>query len=365
MRFYLDYNSTSPLASSVKEWLKNDDLPFANPASIHSSGKRSRKFIDETTTYIKDLFNAHEFNIFYHSGASEGINTIIKGYPKAHVFCSVIDHASVIKAQNPGVTFHTFPVDSNGKFDKEKLIAEINVCEGLVLLNFTWVHNVTGVVWDLKFAEEIKKETGATIHVDAVQVPGKIENWKEINPHLDFYTFSGHKFGALKGVGLTLYKEKFIPLIHGGGQQGGVRSGTENAMGVYSLKLALKELDQKINLKELREAKEILEKSIKEYATIVAEKAPRNNNTILFLQDLETPEIVQIAFDLAGLELGTGSACSSGLQVPDRILKALGFSEEDALKGFRLSLGPYTSLEQIGLIWEKIKDVLEKFRQTS
>lgn len=360
-KFYLDYNSTSPLADSVKEWLKSDDLPFANPSSIHQSGKRARKYIDETTTYLKELFGAQDFKVFYHSGASEGINTIIKGFPKSHVFCSSVDHASALKAETEA-TLHTFPVDFEGQIDKEKLIAEIKSCKGPVLINFTWVNNVTGVVWDLELAEEIKNETGASIHVDAVQVPGKIENWKELNPNLDFYTFSGHKFGSLKGVGVTLFKKDFNPLINGGGQQGRVRSGTENAVGVYSLKLALEELDEKLNSTELKKAKEALESSIKEYGTIVAEKAERNNNTILFLQDLEKPEIVQMAFDLAGLELGTGSACSSGIQVPDRILLAHGFSEADALKGFRLSLGPYANLELIGQVWDKMKPVLDKFR---
>jgi len=374
MRFYLDYNSTSPLATSVKDWLKKDNLPFANASSIHQEGKRSRKYIDEATSYLNDLFNASHFNLFYHSGASEGINTIIKGWSlkqdKAHVFCSEVDHASVLNCgdflKKFDITFHTFKVNSKGQFDKESLIQKIKSCDGSVLLNYTWVNNVTGVVWDLSLAQEIKEETGAIIHVDSVQVPGKIKDWQKINPHLDFYTYSGHKFGALKGIGLTFFKEEFIPLIHGGGQQGRIRSGTENVLGVYSLKLALEELLQKQNTENLFQSKDYLEKEIKKYlenkGQIVAENGLRNDNTILFLQDLEAPEIVQMAFDLEGLELGTGSACSSGIQVPDRILLAHGYGQEDALKGFRLSLGPYTTMEQVERIWQKMKSVLDRFR---
>jgi len=374
MRYYLDYNSTSPLASSVKGWLKESELPFANASSIHSSGKASRALITQTTDFLSELFNAADFQIFYHSGASEGINTIIKGWclskEKAHVFCSMIDHASALKCQELlerfAVEFHLFPIDKNGNFDKEKLIAEIKSCEGPVLLNYTWVNNVTGVVWDLKWAEEIKRETGATIHVDSVQVPGKIKNWNEINPNLDYYTYSGHKFGALKGVGFTFFKTDFMPLIQGGGQQNGKRSGTENVMGVYSLKLALEEMLSKSRPEELSKAKMFLENSLREFlgeeGTVVASNSPRNNNTILFLQRLEAPEIVQIAFDQEGLELGTGSACSSGIQVPDRILLAHGYSKEDALRGFRLSLGPFSTLALAETIWPKIEAVLQRFR---
>jgi cysteine desulfurase len=373
-RLYFDYNATAPLSPSVLAWLRQGNLPFANPASSHYSGQNSRKVIEETSDYLKKTFNL-DHDIFFHSGASEGVNTIIRGWaqknPNGHFFCSTIDHSSIINLGEYlkpfGVSTHFFKVDKNGDFDLGDLKSQIKSLNGApCLLNYTYVNNVIGVIWDLKWAEEIKKETNCKIHVDSVQVPGKIKNWNFLNNQLDAYTFSGHKFGAFKGVGFSFFKPdfEFSPLLSGGGQQGGLRSGTENPMGIYSLKLALEDLILGFNFEKILEAKKYIENSLIEIlgnkGEIVAYNAKmRNLNTIYFIQKMIHPEILKMKFDLGGMDVGLGSACSSGSPLPDRIILALGYDNESAKSGIRLSFEPYLELETAKIYFEKIKSVFK------
>jgi len=372
-RLYFDYNATAPISESVMDWLKQGNLPFANPSSFHYSGQKSKELIEETSHFLKKTFHL-DHEIFYHSGASEGINTIIRGWakknPNGHFFCSSIDHSSVVNLgeflNEYGVTTHLFKVDKNGDFNLADLISQINGLAGApCLLNYTYVNNVIGVVWDLKWAEEIKRQTNCKVHVDAVQLPGKIKDWQFLNPKLDAYTFSGHKFGAFKGVGFTFFKPDFhfAPLLSGGGQQEGLRSGTENPIGIFSLKLALDYLIKNFDYNKSSNSKNLIESSLKnllgEKGEIISFKAKiRNINTIYFIQKSEHPELLKMKFDLAGLDVGTGSACSSGSSLPDRVILALGYDSELAKTGIRLSFGPFLTEELAAKYIEKIKSIL-------
>lgn len=372
-RLYFDYNATAPLSESVINWFKQGNLPFANPSSFHYSGQKSRKLIDETSDFLKKTFNL-DHEIFYHSGASEGVNTIIRGWaeknPNGHFFCSSIDHSSIINLspflKKIGVSFNVFNVDKNGDFDLANLILQIKNLNGApCLLNYTYVNNVLGVVWDLKWAEEIKRQTNCKIHVDAVQVPGKIKDWQTLSSQLDAYTFSGHKFGAFKGVGFSFFKSdfEFAPLLSGGGQQNGLRSGTENPIGIYSLKLALNDLVQHFDFDKLLKGKNYIESALRDLmgdrGEIVSLNAKiRNANTIYFIQRFEYPELIKMKFDLSGMDIGTGSACSSGSVLPERILLALGYDDEQAKRGIRLSFGPFLNQETSSKYFDKIKSVL-------
>jgi len=153
-----------------------------------------------------------------------------------------------------------FQVDKNGDFDLEKLInqiKEITLLGYLSVLNFTVVNNETGVYWPLQIAEKIKLQTSALIHVDAVQLVGKVEKWKELSVKLDGYTFSAHKFGALKGVGFSFISKRveLLSLISGGSQQKGIRSGTENILGIESIKIALEDISSNFSPNDLKQSK--------------------------------------------------------------------------------------------------------------
>ncbi|CBW26926.1 putative cysteine desulfurase [Halobacteriovorax marinus SJ] len=380
-RYYFDYNATSPLADSVKDWFPNGDLLFANPSSIHSSGKKSKRFINETKKYLEKLFSLDStFRIFFHSGASEGVNSLVKGFAqksfaankKVHFIHSHVDHSCVFNLKDElelyGHEVSRFGVDANGEYDIEEVISLINKSSAPTLLNFTWVNNENGVVWNLEDLSRIKKETNCYIHVDAVQSIGKIEEWKKLNLIADAYTFSGHKFGAMKGIGFSFVKEDFpfCSLIRGGGQQEGMRSGTENTNGIYSLKLALEELCERENFSKLNEAKTFIESEIEKVldskAFIVSKNAKsRNANTIYLVIPGKKADILITAFDLARMDVSSGSACSSGAVLPSRVLQAMGVNEEDAKSALRFSFAYDLSLEESKEYSEKIITVLKRF----
>ena len=382
-RFYFDYNATSPLSKKVTDYLHSGDFLFGNPASLHTSGKKSRKFINEATDYLHHLFNlkSDTHKLFFHSGASEGINSIFKGLAfkffkekkQVSFFFSEVDHACVVQLKDDleilGHKVYFFSVDKNGLFDQPKLIKNIlkETSEGREsYINYTFVNNETGVVWPLSWAEEIKKETQAFIHVDAVQIVGKISNWEMLSSDLDAYTFSGHKFGALKGIGFSFVNTdvEFSPLIVGGTQQAGLRAGTENALGVHSIKLALHDMKENFKPDELGLAKNEIEAGlvefIKDKGEVVARAAPfRNLNTIFLVLHGQKAETLSAKFDMMGIDLSTGSACSSGIIKENRILMALGYSYEDSRSSLRFSFSPFMGKENVASYLEKIKSVLK------
>jgi cysteine desulfurase len=344
----------------VTNFLQSGDFIFGNPSSIHSTGKRSKKFINETTEYLFNTFKLSQsaFSLVYHSGATEGINSFFKGIAlenfkqqkKCNFYFSIIDHAAVTNLEDDlkalGHQVYFFSVDKNGDFNPNKLIELIKnttTVNELAVLNYTYVHNETGVVWPLGIALRIKNETGALIHVDAVQVVGKISNWNFLLSELDAYTFSAHKFGAMKSVGFTFSAKKVTasPWIVGGGQQNGARSGTENALGIYSVKLALMDILDSFNPDELQKSKLLIENSLHDKCVIVSQNAnQRNLNTIFAIFEGKKSSELSARFDIQGVDVSTGSACSSGIIKENRVLINMGFTKEESLSAIRFSFSP-------------------------
>ncbi len=288
-------------------------------------------------------------------------------------FFSSVDHPSAYNLKDDlealGHEVYFFGVDHNGDFDQKKLIEDMisKKREGFNLaFNFSYINNETGIVWPLEKALEIKNATGAFAHVDAVQLVGKLKNWKDLNRELDSYTFSGHKFGAMKGVGFSFVKKNsaISPLITGGSQQQGFRAGTENAIGIYSLKLALEEIIERFNADELSAAKDYLEKGlikiIGEHGEVIGFKnSNRNLNTIFLMLKGQKAEILSARFDLSGIELSTGSACSSGVIKENRILVSMGYSAEDSRSALRFSFSPCMTKLEAQKYLEKIESILK------
>jgi len=378
-RLYLDYNATAPLAEAVLQWYAKGALPFGNPSSIHTSGKTSRKFINQTISYLKEYFSLSSHEIFFHSGATEAINSIVKGFcfkhlalkNNFHIISMATDHAASLNQKAHvellGGEFHTLSPDSNGDMDIDEVIRYISKLDGEVLLNYTYVNSVTGVVSSLEDAVAIKAKTNCLVHVDAVQSIGKVAG-HELLAELDFYTFSGHKFGAMKGIGFTFVKDQqcWSPLIVGGSQQADLRSGTENIHGIYSLKLALEELescfDSEVLLSEKMEIEELLLEKFPDSISIVSRNSKnRNLNTIYLIVNGTKTDILITAFDMAQIDISSGSACSSGSVSASPTLLSMGFSEQEAKNSIRISLPPSINKGDSKMISEKIINVLNRF----
>lgn len=377
-RYYFDYNATSPLAESVKSWLSKGDFPFANPVSIHHSGKSVRRHINEVRDFLYSTFSldTETHDLFFHSGATEGIGNIIRGFfeknPKASFAYIATDHSCVYQhaeyLKSKGIEVLEMQVDKDGQLLTSET-AKFSSLPGPVLLNWTWVNNETGVVLPLVDAETFKHlRSDCYIHVDAVQAPGKVASWQELDSLIDAYTFSSHKFGALKGIGFSFVRTDFdiAPIVIGGGQQGGRRSGTENTYGAYSTMLALKDLIEIYKPSVVKENLELIKKNILESlgsaGELVAAKAPhRNTNTLYVVFHEAKSDITSVAFDLAGMDVSTGSACSSGAIVPSRVLLKMGYDEIRAKSAIRFSFSPRLTSTEAKEFGEKISLVVNRF----
>jgi cysteine desulfurase len=378
-RYYLDYNATSPISTEVLDFLRNGAFTFANPSSLHFFGKSSRKSITYCTDKILQLFNlSNDFKCLFHSGATEGANLIIQGVLNSgdHFIFLNCDHpciteqVSVLESQ--GVVCHGLNPLPTGEFPTDKLETLMDSIAGTktILLNYTWVHNETGFVWPLELAQVLKlKYKNLLIHVDAVQSVGKIEKWEHLLETLDFYTYSTHKFGGLKGTGFTLHKiaHKIKPLFYGGAQQNSLRPGTENVQGAEISHLALQAMltTQQENFSSILELKKKILHLIDRYVVKVGsgevlfdESFEYANNTICFFYYKHKADQTLIQFDLAGLAISSGSACSSGSINASRILVALGKSEY-AKNAIRISLGP-ANIEFQEEILNRMEKVLQK-----
>jgi len=377
-RLYLDYNATSPLSRSVNNWLRSGDLLFANPSSQHSLGKESRKSINEDRNAIYKIFHKSEKDtqLFFHSGATEAFHTF--SYSLAEVsrlsgkellICySKTDHPAVVslvdKFYGPHVKFLELKRDKNLTYlhginyeaikDKKD-----NNPDLVILYHHLWVHNETGQVSGPKELDPFKSIPDLYIHVDAVQAPGKIPHWFDLQDgHI--WSFSAHKFGALKGVGFSFFPKDlpFHPLITGGGQQGNLRSGTENVLGVRSISLALSDLvkvDVPLMMKSRQNLVAFLKKELQGIGGVIESTGPMASNTVYFYFNHIPSDVALALFDLNGLQISAGSACSSGASKPSMVLLQMGLSKV-AKNGLRLSL-PF---EVENDFMEKVKDKFHK-----
>jgi cysteine desulfurase len=234
----------------------------------------------------------------------------------------------------------------------------------ILLYHHLWVHNETGFVSPLEELRELSQINDLYIHVDAVQAPGKISHWPILN-FGDIWTFSAHKFGALKGIGFSILKKHlpFYPFISGGGQQQNKRSGTENPMGVKSIALALADL-QKISV----EKNHIKKTEFEQFLALqlinlggVLSSPHTNSNTIYFYFYSLSSDVAVALFDLHGIELSSGSACSSGAARPSTVMTLSGLSAWSK-NGLRLSFGFDYSETEWDAIRIKFSEVFDKIR---
>lgn len=361
-RIYLDYNSTSPLAKSVIDYLAKGDFSFQNPASIHQGGKSALKILNQSKDIIFKSFHMDptQYDLIFHSGATEFINTFFQFQSDDLFIYSTADHKATL--EQIGKAQHKFEMQLNehGDLDLDSLRGAIkqhkeNYPMSKILVNYLWVHNETGVVWPLDLIKEFKTDN-VYVHVDAVQSIGKVENWDR--PQCgDVLTYSAHKFGALKGIGFSFIKKDtpLTPLIRGGNQQNQRRAGTENVMGVESIVCALKDVKYSSELEKLRDDLESLINKKSHIEIIgVGAKYGRNNNTLNFIDKNNKADLNLIKFDMQGIDLSSGSACTAGALEPSHTLCAYG-KEEFAKHGIRVSLGPESLQDR--------SEILNKFGQ--
>ncbi|WP_201838635.1 cysteine desulfurase family protein [Microvirga zambiensis] len=363
-RIYLDHNATSPLRPEVAEVvLQALKLP-GNPSSVHAEGRAARAEIEQAREKVARLVGARPKNVIFTSGGTEAANLVLTpGFRRlgqagpTRLLVGAAEHPCVLNGHrfSPDAV-GVIPVDSNGILDLAWLKAALERAgEERVLVSVQLANNETGVLQPVAEAARIVHEHGGLIHTDAVQAAGKCPvDLAELG--VDALTLSAHKIGGPKGVGaLVLASDQFEiaeKLVRGGGQEKGFRAGTENVAAIAGFgaaaELAMASLEQEAaRLLNLREEARAELFRIAPDAIVVATSAERLPNTFAFAIPGLKAETALIAFDLAGVALSSGSACSSGKVKRSHVLDAMGVEPALAEGVLRVSLGWTTTKEDV------------------
>ena len=331
-RTYLDYNATVPILKDVKNSLINCmEIGPLNPSSIHYFGRKGKDIIDGAKSNIKNLINANNEEIVFTSSATEAINLLFSNFD--NIIVSSIEHLAVLSSSN---TNHVIPVDKNGIIDLNylELYLKKNVNKkNQTLVSVMWVNNETGVIQPINEVVKIAKKYECLVHSDAAQALGKIKiNLEETE--LDFLTLSGHKIGAPTGIGALVYNNKLSlkPQILGGGQEKGLRSGTENILGIMGFNEAAKLLmnTSKIDCSRVQFLRDYFTNKVKSYSPntiIFGESANRVANTLLIALPNVPGDLALMKLDLESFSVSSGSACSSGKISKSHVINAMGYKK--------------------------------------
>jgi cysteine desulfurase len=351
-RVYLDWNATTPLRPRAREAMAAAwDLP-GNPSSVHAEGRQARRLVEQARAAIAVAVAALPRNVVFASGGTEANALALSpglrrrsGLPVQRLLISAIEHPSVLEGGRFAAgTVARIGVTSAGLIDLDQLRAAL-AGGPPALVSVMLANNETGAVQPILEVAEIVHSWGGLLHVDSIQAFGKIPF--DINTvSADLVTLSAHKIGGPKGVGAVVLAEDILglePLLRGGGQELGRRAGTENVAGIAGFGAAAKEAMRTLDREAIRlgALRNRLESGLRQIPNVIvfSHDAPRLPNTTLFTVPGLKAETAVIGFDLAGIAVSSGSACSSGKVQPSHVLQAMGFGPEIAQGAVRLSLG--------------------------
>jgi len=378
-RVYVDYAATTPLDPRVVKAMKPYfAVVYGNASSINTFGLEARKAVEDARKTVSEFMNAESEELIFTGGATEAYNLALKGHAfkegkeRTHIAVSTIEHdcginsAKWLEKQGYRVTF--IPVDRFGLLDMEEL--ENSLRKGVSLVSVIHANNEIGTIQPVKEIGRLCHEYGAYFHTDAAQSFGKVPiDVKAMN--IDLMTINAHKLYGPKGVG-ALYIRKGVkvePLLHGGGHEFGLRSGTENVPGIVgfaeAVELRKEEMDSEAQrLSKFRDLliKEVLEMD-ETYLNGHPSKRLPNNVNIRFSY-IEGESLV-LHLDDQGIAASTGSACSSRSNEPNHVLLAIGLRPEETRGSLRLSLGKYNTKGDIDYILEVLPRTVERLREMS
>ena len=380
---YLDYNATTPIDPRVlEEMMPYLTEYYGNPSSIHSFGRKGKEALDKAREQVSLLISANPKEIIFTSGGSESANfaiksTALKGLSdnKNHLITTKVEHECVLESfmflERQGFEVTYLDVDSDGLIDLDELRDSIK--DNTALVSCMYANNETGVIFPVEKIAEIVKERGALFHTDAVQAAGKIDIDLNKIP-ADLLSISAHKFYGPKSVGALFVRDSLsqnislAPLIHGGGQERGKRSGTENVPGIVGLgvasAIAIEEMENdQVKIRNLRDG---LLQSLKQNIKDIKLNGSIENmlgNTLNLSILGAVGESLTMNLDIEGVAVSTGSACSEGAVDPSHVLSAMGLSREEAASSIRISLGRFTEQEDIDYAASVFPKVVDRIRQ--
>lgn len=355
---YFDHNATTALDSRVLEamlpWMRSQS---GNPTSRHAFGRSARDAVEHARGQVADACGAYSSQVIFTSCGTEVNNFAVKGIsatrPATQILSSAIEHPCITRPalamRQLGYTSRQIAVDTNGKVDLEQLKAHLKVPTSLVSVMLA--NNETGVIQEIQEAAEIVRTAGAFMHTDAVQGLGKLKlNFTDLNVHA--MTISSHKIHGPQGAAALILDKRvdIQPLLHGGGQERGLRSGTENVAAIVGFGVACELAAARVNsyaayTQTLRDQFEQGLKALN--VTIFGNKVARIPNTSFFSVEGIEGETLVMALDRKGYAVASGSACSSDSTEPSHVLLAMGVHADVARGAVRVSFGANNTVAQV------------------
>jgi cysteine desulfurase len=351
-RVYLDWNATTPLRPEARAAMVAAYELVGNPSSVHAEGREARRLVEAARAVLAGTVGGLPRNVVFTSAGTEANALALSpglkgpsGGPVERLLVSAIEHASVLAGGRfPAEAVSPIHVTRAGVVDLDHLRALL-ASRPPALVSIMAANNETGALQPVAEAARIVHEAGGLLHVDAIQVLGKISfDIKEVSA--DLATFSAHKIGGPKGIGALVVAEGLTglePVLRGGGQELGRRAGTENVAGIAGFGAAVTAAVQALaeDAERLRSLRNRLENGLRTVpgTIIFSEDSGRLPNTTLFTAAGLKAETAVIGFDLEGIAVSSGSACSSGKVQPSHVLSAMGFDPKTAQGAVRLSLG--------------------------
>ena len=381
-KVYLDYNATTPVDSRVFEaMLPHLKDNFGNPSSIHSFGRDAKSSLDIAREQVAELISATPKEIVFTSGGSESNNYAIKGAAlklrergKTHLITTAVEHESVLytfrQLEREGFEVTFLGVDARGMLDIEEL--RDSITDETALVSCMYANNETGVVMPIVEIARIVKEKGVLFHTDAVQAGAKLEiDLCELRA--DLLSLSSHKIYGPKGVGALYIRSEetdevvLRPLIHGGGQERGKRSGTENVPAITGFGEAceIASCDVARDRERVKPIRDSLIENIRAHVPgmkVHGDVGSTLWNTINISFQGVRGDSLSMNLDLEGIAVSTGAACSEGKVDPSHVLRAMGASKEEAACSVRFSLGRFTTIEDVDTVMEKLPGIVERIR---
>ncbi len=382
-KVYLDYNATTPIDPRVlEEMMPYLTEYYGNPSSIHFFGRKGKEALDKAREQVSLLISANPKEIIFTSGGSESANfaiksTALKGLSdnRNHLITTKVEHECVLESfmflERQGFEVTYLGVNSEGLIDLDELRDSIS--DQTALVSCMYANNETGTIFPIDEIAEIVKERGALFHTDAVQAAGKIDIDLNKIP-ADLLSISAHKFYGPKSVGALFVRDSLsqrislAPIIHGGGQERGKRSGTENVPGIVGLgvasTIAIEEMGKdQLKIRNLRDG---LLQSLKQDINDIKLNGSIENmlgNTLNLSILGAVGESLTMNLDIGGVAVSTGSACSEGAVDPSHVLSAMGLTREEAASSVRISLGRFTEKEDVDYAASVFPKVVDRIRQ--
>jgi cysteine desulfurase len=377
-RGYFDYNATTPLSAEVlRSMIPFMTTEWGNPSGGCARSRFSKDAIHVARAELADAIGADEDQICFTGTGSEASHlawlSALKLFPlRRRIICSTVEHSANTKhaksLEASGYEIDWIPVNSQGELDLDALESKLD--EDVALVSVMAANNETGALHPIEKIGKLCQAAGVLFHTDAVQALGKVRLNLNQEP-VDFASFSAHKIYGPKGVGALYMRQPrtVTPMIYGGGQEMGLRSGTENVAGIVGFGAAARmisiESHWDVDLPGIESLRDLMESQLKQRISgtvVFAESVERIKNTAFVSFAGVEAEALLIRLDSRGYCLSPGSACSTGNLEPSKTLVAMGIAREQALGAVRISLGKYTQEQDVCQLVETLVELVDWFR---